>query len=98
VPAYLLSVVQITDRTPALAEYAQKTAALSARFGGEYVIRGKAADVLEGRAFETHVVVLIRFASREAALGFYRSAEYADVKKLREGTGVYDIGVFDGVG
>jgi uncharacterized protein (DUF1330 family) len=98
VPAYLLTVASITQRTPQLAEYSQKAAQLSAQYGGEYVIRGKAAETLEGALFGTHMVVLSRFPSREQALAFYRSAEYQALKPLRDGTGLYDIGVFDGVG
>jgi uncharacterized protein (DUF1330 family) len=97
-PAYLLTVASITQRTPQLAEYAQKAAQLSARFGGEYLVRGKAAEVLEGGTFDSHVVVLTRFPSREQALAFYRSDEYAALKPLRADTGTYDIGVFDAAG
>jgi uncharacterized protein (DUF1330 family) len=94
-PAYLLSVIAIRNRTPGLAEYMQKAAQLSAQYGGQYVIRGKPAEVLEGSLFETHVVVCSRFPSRDRALEFYRSAEYAALKALRSGTGDYEIGVFD---
>lgn len=96
-PAYLLSVCHIRERTAGLGEYMQKAAALSASMGGEYVVRGKPAEVLEGKLFETHVVVLSRFPTREQALAFYRSPEYAALKQLRAGSGDYDIGVFDGL-
>jgi uncharacterized protein (DUF1330 family) len=96
--AYLLTVASITQRTPQLAEYSQKAAQLSASFGGEYLVRGKAIEVLEGSLFGSHMVVLTRFPSREQALAFYRSAEYEALKPMRAGTGLYDIGVFDGAG
>jgi uncharacterized protein (DUF1330 family) len=97
-PAYLLTVASITQRTPQFAEYAQKAAQLSARYGGEYLVRGKATEVLEGTAFESQVAVLTRFPTREQALAFYRSDEYAALKPLRAGTGTYDVGVFDAPG
>lgn len=97
-PAYLLSAIAIKNRTPGLAEYMQKAAQLSAQYGGQYVIRGKAAEVIEGSLFGSHVVVCSRFPSRERALEFYRSPEYTALKALREGTGDYEIGVFDEAG
>jgi uncharacterized protein (DUF1330 family) len=97
-PAYLLTVASITQRTPQLAEYSQKAAQLSARYGGEYLVRGKAAETLEGSLFGSHMVVLSRFPTREQALAFYRSDEYQALKQLRVDTGLYDIGVFDGAG
>jgi uncharacterized protein (DUF1330 family) len=96
--AYLLSVIAIRNRTPGLAEYMQKAAQLSAQYGGQYVIRGKPAENLEGTLFDTHVVVCSRFPSRERATEFYKSPEYAALKALRVDTGDYDIGVFDEAG
>lgn len=96
--AYLLSLVAVKNRTPGLAEYMQKAAQLSAQYGGQYVIRGKAAENLEGTQFDTFVVVCSRFPSRERATEFYKSPEYAALKALRAGTGDYEIGVFDEAG
>src|SRR5262245_25902967 len=56
--------------------------------GGSYAVRGVKPDVLEGR-FDAHRVVLVEFASPEAARSFYHSAAYQAAKAKR--TGVADF-------
>jgi len=94
--AYLLTVVTLTGRTPAFVEYARRSAELVSRFGGRYLIRGKAAQVLEGSQFAERLAVVSEFPDRATAMAFYTSPEYQAVKPLRDGTGSYDIGIFDG--
>ena len=65
------------------------------KFGGKPIIRGGRCEVVEGRGCERNVV--IEFASYEDALGYAKSAEYADAKALRQGAGTIDITVVEGV-
>ncbi|MYJ25604.1 MAG: DUF1330 domain-containing protein, partial [Holophagales bacterium] len=46
--AYLIVTAQLHDRKRFLAGYAPAAAALTERFGGEYVLRAAGAEVLEG--------------------------------------------------
>lgn len=93
---YQVAIVKITDRSPRLMEYVKKSAELSARYGGEYVVRGPAETVLEGDYLTGRSVVVSRWASLEKAREFWTSDEYQkDIKPLREGAGVFDIGVFN---
>ena len=82
--AYLVITAQIRDRERFLAGYARKAAALTVSRGGEYVLRAAAAEVLEGDHPGGSVVVS-RWPDKAAALAFWNSPEYAEVRRLREG-------------
>lgn len=83
-PAYLVINAQIHDRERFLADYAPRAAELTARFGGEYVLRAPGAEVMEGR-HPGGSVVISRWPNRAATLEFWNSPEYAEARKLREG-------------
>ncbi len=82
--AYLIVTAQLHDRERFLAGYAPAAAALTERFGGEYVLRVPGAEVLEGEHPGGSVVVS-RWRDRDAALAFWNSPEYAEARGLREG-------------
>jgi uncharacterized protein (DUF1330 family) len=95
-PAYLVSVVEITNPTPGFKKYAEESAKLLKQFGGKYLARGKATTILSGDLYQKKVLVIAEFPSVDAINSFYNSDAYQkDCKPLREGTGVYDIGIFD---
>ena len=95
-PAYILTVVELTQVTEDFKKYSAGAAALSKQFGGEYLIRGKAAKVYEGSLFNGRSVVLSRFPSMEQLEAFYESDEYQkNLKPLRANTGIYDIGSWE---
>jgi len=95
-PAYILSVVELKNVTEDFKRYSAGSAALSKQFGGEYLIRGKAAKVYEGELFAARSVVLSRFPSMEQLKAFYESDEYQkNLKPLRAGSGIYDIGAWE---
>jgi len=96
-PAYILTVAQITNLTDDFKRYSARAAELSKQFGGEYLIRGKAANVYEGDLFKGRSVVLSRFPSMQQLKAFYESDEYQrDLKPLRAGSGIYEIGAWEG--
>ena len=95
-PAYILTVVELKNVTEDFKRYSAQAGALSKQFGGEYLIRGKAASVYEGELFAGKSVVLSRFPSMEQLKAFYESDEYQkNLKPLRAGTGIYDIGAWE---
>ena len=95
-PAYILTVVELKNVTEDFKRYSAQAAALSKQFGGEYLIRGKAAKVYEGELFAGKSVVLSRFPSMEQLKAFYESDEYQNnLKPLRAGSGIYDIGSWE---
>jgi uncharacterized protein (DUF1330 family) len=81
-PAYVVADVQVTD--PAAYEpYRPLAAASIARFGGRFIVRGGAAELLEGETPPERVVV-IEFPDADTARRWYRSAEYQSALKIRQ--------------
>ena len=62
-------------------EYKTKAAESILRAGGRYLVRGGDA---EGEAPAGRTVVL-EFPSMQDAIAWYRSDEYSEIRKLREG-------------
>lgn len=87
-PAYMIVTAQITDREPFISGYGAQAAVLAEKFGGKYLIRTPGALLLEsglGDVGENASIVITEWADKEAALTFWNSPEYTEVKKLREG-------------
>jgi uncharacterized protein (DUF1330 family) len=84
--AYIVSTVNITDAEK-FAAYVKAVAGLSERFGGEYLLRGKIAEALEGDIDPEERVVVSRFPNAEAARAFIGSSAYQAGKRLRVGAG-----------
>ncbi|MGH7099271.1 MAG: DUF1330 domain-containing protein [Stellaceae bacterium] len=81
-PAYLIADVEVTD--PAGYEpYRPLAAASIARFGGRFLVRGGAAELLEGAPAPNRTVV-IEFPDLETARRWYRSEEYQRALKIRQ--------------
>jgi len=66
------------------------------KYQGNFLVRGGSYVTLEG-AEETRRIVMIEFPDSALAEAFYRSPEYADARKLREGIGYFESVVVDGV-
>jgi uncharacterized protein (DUF1330 family) len=94
-PAYLIVQIKIT-RQQGWPEYRDAVGPLTERFGGRYIVRGADVEVLEG-SHDGRRVVVFEFPSMEAIRNFWNSAEYAEVKKLREGSGELDVWAVLGV-
>jgi uncharacterized protein (DUF1330 family) len=92
--AYVIAHVDIQD-WDAYREYMRHTPRVIERFGGRFIVRGGAVETLEGPE-DTLRVVVIEFPSAEAARGFYRSAEYAEIKTLHDGAGAAKFVLVDG--
>lgn len=83
-PAYLVVHVQVKD--PARYEEYKALAPVSIRqFGGRYLTRGGAVEVLEG-GWVPERLVLLEFPSMERARAWWASAEYAGAKAIRHAT------------
>jgi uncharacterized protein (DUF1330 family) len=95
-PAYILSVIEVTNPGPNLKKYSEESARLARLHGGTYVVRGKPMNVASGNLFANKVVIMLEFPSMENLNTFYNSDAYQkDCKPLREGTGIYDIAFFE---
>ena len=65
--------------------------------GGRYVVRGGNPLALEG-ALPTTRTVILEFPSRQAALDWYHSDSYREIKKLHEDCVRATVYVVDAVG
>lgn len=92
--AYLIARIEVTDPV-AYADYAGRTAELAERWGGRFLVKGGAAVQLEGPGPARHVVVA--FPDREAALGFYGSAEYRAILPVALRSSRREVVVVEGV-
>jgi uncharacterized protein (DUF1330 family) len=81
-PAYVIVDVQIHD-PEVYAEYRKLTPAAIAAHGGKFLVRGGAAETLEGD-WQPGRVVVLEFDSVEQARTWWASAEYAPAKALRQ--------------
>ncbi len=81
-PAYVIAEVEIHD-PETYARYRARTPELVARHGGRFLVRGGAAELLEGGMPPARVVV-IAFDDMEAARRFYHSPEYQEIAALRQ--------------
>jgi len=93
-PAYIIGRIDIRDRE-AYGEYVSHTPRVIGQFGGRFIVRGGEAETLEGPE-EVLRLVVIEFPSLDNARNFYRSKEYQEVKKLREGAGDAQFVAVDG--
>lgn len=84
-PAYLLVQADVND-WDAYREYMRRTPRVIAKFGGRFIVRGGERMTLEGTAAETRIAIL-EFATLADVEAFYRSPEYEEVKKFRDGAG-----------
>lgn len=82
--AHIIATVNVTDGE-AFGRYVKAIAGLQERFGGEYLVRGAVADMLEGEASPGERVVVLRFPTEQQARGFIASPEYQAGKLLRSG-------------
>ncbi|WP_429807358.1 DUF1330 domain-containing protein [Ensifer sp. B1-9] len=80
--AYLIADVEITDAA-AFEQYIQEVPATEARYGGRYLGRGGATQVLEGD-WEPHRLVIVEFPDMQALLSWYQSPDYQRLKTIRE--------------
>jgi uncharacterized protein (DUF1330 family) len=95
-PAYILSIIEVTNPGPRLKEYSELSAKLARQHGGRYIVRGKPANVEAGDKFVNKVVIMLEFPNMDQLNAFYTSDAYQkDCKPLREGTGIYDIAFFE---
>jgi uncharacterized protein (DUF1330 family) len=80
--AYVVVDITIRDQQ-AYERYKVLAAPAVATYGGRYLVRGGAADILEGSWLPRRFVVL-EFPSVEAGRAWWDSAEYAPAKALRQ--------------
>lgn len=91
---YLIAEVTVTD--PAwVADYAAKVHDIAATFNGRYLSRSGNIETLEGEKTDETLIAVISFPSREDALAFATSPEYAPFAKARQAGSVSHFRLID---
>ncbi len=91
---YVIARANVANATQ-WAQYAAEASKAIAQYGGKPLARGGQMTVAEGEGRARNI--LIEFPSFEAAKAYAFSTEYGAARKLREGAGVIDIVVVEGV-
>jgi uncharacterized protein (DUF1330 family) len=92
--AYLIAVETVHDEAM-FAEYRKQIVATLEAFGGRFVARGGKLTVLEGE-WQHPRTVIIEFPSRDAAEGWYKSADYQKIIGLRLKSTSGNLVILDG--
>ncbi|MGH8435827.1 MAG: DUF1330 domain-containing protein [Pseudomonas sp.] len=92
--AYWIAHVDVTDPVQ-YGEYTNRAPAAFAQYGGKLLARGGRSEALEGRATPQRSVV-IEFTSYEQALACYRSPEYQEACRHRQGAARAEVIIVEG--
>ena len=93
--AFVIVDIEVTD--PARYEdYKAMAAPTVSAYGGRYVARGGATEVLEGN-WQPNRLVILEFADAEQAKKWLNSPEYAAARQLRHQTAISNMVLLAGV-
>ncbi|MEM7508324.1 MAG: DUF1330 domain-containing protein [Pseudomonadota bacterium] len=92
---YVIGQMRITD-PQAYERYRLQVMATVEAYGGEFLVRGGAQEVVEGTPPGTRSVIL-RFASVEVAENWYNSPEYQKILPIRQGASTGALTIVEGV-
>jgi len=95
--AYMIIALKINEgaRDKFISGYGSAVPAVVKKYGGEYVLVGPGAELLEGTLEGYTSMAVSKWPNKEAVHKFWNSEDYADVKKLREGLGECEVFVIE---
>ncbi len=93
--AYIHASVEVTDPV-AFEDYRVRVPAVVALYGGRYLVRGGASEVLEGDTLPQRVVI-VEFPDMAGLKAFYHSPEYAPLLAIRRRAARSSLVVIEGV-
>ncbi len=82
--AYIVVEVEVRDKDR-YEDYKRMVPPTLTPYGGRFIVRGGAAETLEGE-WSPQRVVIVEFPSVEYAKAWWSSEEYAEAKALRQAT------------
>ena len=94
-PAYVIARVKVTDPEQ-YENYKALSPGAIAAYGGRFIARGGATEVLEGEP-EDRRVVIVEFPSMDQARTFYDSPEYREARAARAGAAEGQFLLVEGV-
>jgi uncharacterized protein (DUF1330 family) len=93
--AYVIVHVEVTKPTE-YEDYKKMSPSSIEAYGGRFLARGGATQVLEGN-WQPKRLVILEFPSAEQARTWWASPEYAPAKALRNATSNSDLVIIEGV-
>ncbi len=93
--AYFIAMIDVHDGA-GYEEYREKVPAMIAKHGGDFVVRGGAADVVEG-SWPAGRIIVLEFPDYGAARAFIDDPEYQPIAAIRHRTATSHIWLVDGV-
>jgi len=93
--AYVIVEIEVTDPV-GYEEYKKRASDTVHRYGGKYIVRGGAAEVLEGDWTPKRIVVL-EFESMQRAKDWLHCEEYREPRAMRHRTAKTNMILVDGV-
>lgn len=94
-PAFIYGDIEVTDPV-AYETYRAGVPALLSAYGGRYLVRGGACEVLEGHAAPKRQVIL-EFPDMAHLRAFYDSADYQRLVAIRQGASTGTLFAIEGV-
>ena len=93
---YIIVDIEITDPV-GYEEYKKLAGASVEKYGGKYIVRGGASEVLEGD-WQPNRLVVLQFESVTRAKEWLKCEEYREPRKMRHRTAKANMIVVEGVG
>src|SRR5947207_11603634 len=94
--AYVISEVEILDHARA-DTYRSLASASIQRYGGRYIVRGGAIELIEGDRNPKRRLVIVEFPSMQRAHEWYRSPDYSEALKVCAGALTRTLTFVEGV-
>ncbi len=93
--AYLIVDLDVHDAS-GFQEYRDKVPAFIAKYGGTYLVRGGASEVIEGD-WQPHRLVMFRFPDRQAIRSMFADEDYKKLAAVRFRSSKASIVAVDGL-
>ena len=94
-PAYVIANVTVKDPVR-YEDYRRLVGPTLQKYGGRFIARGGAIEVLEG-GWHPNRLVIVEFPSMDQARQWWNSAEYAEAKAIRQATSEGTLLILEGV-
>jgi uncharacterized protein (DUF1330 family) len=95
VPAYVVVQIEVNDPV-AYEEYRRLATPTVPQYGGRYIVRGGASEILEG-SWQPRRLVVLEFPTMERAKAWWNSPEYAPAKAIRQACAGTEMLAIEGV-
>lgn len=92
---YVIVEIEVTDPV-GYEEYKKLAGATVTKYGGKYIVRGGAAETLEGD-WQPKRIVILQFESVERAKEWLNCSEYREPRKMRHRTAKTRMIVVEGL-